>query len=218
MKKLITSLSFLFCVSIVVSQTITDDYYTPAKKKSFSADRVVTSLSMGTSMSFLNSSKNPSVCTFIAPKIGYQFNNKFQLNIGLLHYNLAGNTFMPLNSGEALYNGKRQNVSGNLIFVEGQYQLNKRWMMSGAVMADANSLNNKQNNYKAISLGMNYKVAEHSYIGISATVESGQGNYFNPNDKTNPYYYGTGNNDMFRSINVGGVGQLGAQVLNGIVR
>ncbi len=217
MKKLITSVCFLFCASIIVAQTTTDDYYSPSKKKLFTADRVVTSLNLGTSVFFLNAGKSTGVVTFIAPKIGYQFSDKFQLNVGLMHYNITGNTFMPISNNEALINPNRNATAGNLVFVEGQYKLNKRLVMTGAVMMDANNFN-KQNNYKAVSLGLNYKVAEHTYIGVSTVIEQGQGNYFNANDKANPYYYGIGNNDMFRSITTGGVGQLGAQSLNSIIR
>ena len=217
MKKLITSISFLFCVSIILSQTTTDDYYNPAKRNFFSEDKVVTSLSMGTGVGFLNSTKSPAITTFIAPKIGYQLSPKFQLNIGLMHYTLAGNTFMPINNHEALFNTNNNSISGNLFFVEGQYKINKRFSMSGAVLMDANSFN-KQNSYKAVSLGLNYKVAEHTFITLTTTVSKGQGNYFNANDKANPYYYGNGNNDMFRSIDTGGIGQLGAQGLNNIFR
>jgi opacity protein-like surface antigen len=208
----------LFCVSIILSQTVTDDYYSPSKRNFFSEDKVVTSLSMGTSVGFLNSTKSPAITTFIAPKIGYQLSPKFQLNIGLMHYTLAGNTFMPVSNHEALFNQNSNSISGNLFFVEGQYKINKKFIASGSVIMNANSFNN-QNNYKAVSLGLSYKVTEHSFLGISVEYSQRKGNpYFNNNDKTNPYYFGSANNGMFRSIDTGGIGQLGAQGLNSIFR
>jgi len=217
MKKLIAFICILFFASSVISQTVNDEYYSPAKKKLFSKDRVITSLSMGTSMSFLNSSQTTGIATFIAPKIGYQLTDKFQLNVGLMHYTLTGNTFMPLNNNEALYNSGNKNVSGNLIFAEGQYQLNKKWMMTGAVMMDANSLNNKQNNYKAISLGLNYKVTEHSYIGISGTLSQGNSENYIFNAKNNSYEYSP-HNDLFFPGLMSGLGKCTVSALNELVK
>jgi hypothetical protein len=189
MKKLITPILFLFCVSTIVAQTTTEDYYNPSKPKSVPQDRVSVSMSMGAGVSFLNSTKNAAYTTFIAPKIGYQLTSKFKLNIGLMHYTATGNTFMPLNQNEAIYNSSNKTVSGNLVFVEGQYRLNKRMIMSGAVMVDANGSNaNKQNNYKAASLGLEYKVTEHSSIRLQTTISGGQGNYYSNPYSPNPYY------------------------------
>jgi len=48
-------------------------------------------------------------------------------------------------------------------------------------MTDVNSLNsnNPNNNFKAASFGLDYKVSEHSSIGFRATVSEGQRNYYN---------------------------------------
>jgi hypothetical protein len=179
MKKLITSTLFLICASIAVAQTTTDDYYQAPKSNFLSKDKVSGSVSMGAGVSFLNSTKNTAFTTFIAPKIGYQLTNKFKLNVGLMHYTVTGNTFMPMNQNEAFLNSGNKTVSGNLIFAEGQYQLNKKVILSAAVMTDVNSFSNKQNNYKAISLGMDYKVTEHSTIGFRANVSQGNSPYSN---------------------------------------
>jgi hypothetical protein len=205
MKKLITPILFLFCVSATVAQTATtDDYYNSSngssKLKLLSPDRVSASMSAGAGVSFLNSSKSTAYTTFIAPKIGYQLTPKFKLNIGLMHYTMTGNTFMMMNRNEALYNPNNAAVSGNLLFVEGQYQLSKRLIMSGAVMYDANGFNaNKQDNYKAASLGLDYKVSEHSSIGFRATISQGNGNYYsNPVNPYAPSSFGHfGNDAMF---------------------
>ncbi len=218
MKKLITSVCFLFLAVLAVAQTTSDDYYSPSSPKLFSREKVVTSLSMGTSVSFLNSSGGTGVTTFIAPKIGYQLTKKFQLNVGFMHYTLAGNTFMPLNNQEALYNRGNRSVSGNMVFAEGIYQLNKRVSLNGAVMMDAGSLNNKQNNYKALSLGMDYKVGEHSYIGIKATVAQGNNENYFFNPKNNSFEYNpNGFSNPFSGL-VSGFGQNMATSLNSITR
>lgn len=184
MKKLISPVLFLFCATTIVAQTATEDYYHPKKSNFLSKDKISGSISMGAGMSFLNSPKNAAFTTFVAPKIGYQVTNKFKLNLGLMHYTITGNTFMPMNQNEAFINNSNRSVSGNLLFVEGQYQLNKRLIMSGAVMYDAN----KQNNYKAAAFGMDYKLTEHSTIGFRASVSQGSTDYFlNPRSNTFDY-------------------------------
>lgn len=187
MKKLITSILFLYCSSVIVSQTATDDYYS-SKPKIDSADKVSTSITMGAGLSFLNSSKSSLYTSFIAPKIGYQITPKFKLNLGFMHYSASGNTFMQLNPNESILNASNNTVSGNLIFVGGDYQLNPRLIMSGAVMMDVNNQSSKQNNFKAATVGLEYKVSEHSSIGFKASVSQGSGDYY-LNSRTGKYDY-----------------------------
>jgi len=205
MKKLITSfLAFLFAL-IAIAQTDSVDYYLPSKPVLSAKDSVSVSVSMGAGLGFFNQTKNTAYTTFIAPKIGYQFTPKFNLNVGLMHYTVTGNTFMALNQHEALLNTSKRTASGNLLFVEGEYLLNKRLIMSGAVMLDANELNvNKRNNFKAGSLALEYKITEHSSIKFETIISKGQGNYYNnPNpfssSKFNSFESGFYNrNSMFR--------------------
>lgn len=174
--------------TVMVSQTDTADYYSPSKAKLKVQDRVSASVSLGAGVSFLNSSKNTAYSTFIAPKIGYQLTPKFKLNFGLMHYSITGNTFMAMNRNEALFNSGKRTVSGNLLFVEGQYKLNKKMILSGAVMYDANGFNsNKKDNYKAASLGLEYKTSEHTSLKFETTISAGQSNYYNT---ANPYSTG----------------------------
>ncbi len=188
MKKLIISfLSFAF-VTVLVAQTDTADYYSPSKQKISAKDRVSASISMGAGISFLNTSNNNAFTTFVAPKIGYQLTPKFKLNLGVMHYSVTGNTFMPLNQNETLFNSSKKTISGNLLFVEGQYKLNKKLILSGAILYDANGLNNKQNNYKTASFGLDYKVTEHSSIGFRANISQGQ-DYYYINPKTGKFDY-----------------------------
>jgi hypothetical protein len=184
MKKLITLALFLFCSLVSIAQTSTDDYYNP-KPKTVLADKISTSITAGTGFSFLNANKSAVYTTFFAPKIGYQISPKFKLNVGLMHYTASGNTFMQLNRNEYILNTSNTPIAGNLIFVEGNYKLNPRLTMSGAVMTNANNLNTTQNNYKAASVALDYKVSEHSSIGVRVTISQGAAGY-----NMNP---GTGN-------------------------
>lgn len=211
MKKLISPVLFLFYASTIVAQTSTDDYYHPAKPNFLSKDKVSASISMGAGMSFLNSPKNAAFTTFVAPKVGYQVTDKFKLNLGLMHYTITGNTFMPMNQNEAFINNSNRSVSGNLLFVEGQYQLNKRLVMSGSVMYDAN----KQNNYKAAAFGMDYKLTEHSTIGFRASVSQGSTDYF-LNPRTNKFDYYPNASPMQNMMS--GFGEWGTNQLNSAIR
>lgn len=210
MKKLITFTLFLFGATFIYAQSTTDDYFNPSKPKLLSKDRVSASISAGAGVSFLGSSKNTAFTTFIAPKIGYQISNRFKLNVGLMHYSITGNTFMPINQNEALFNSNSKSRTGNLLFVEGQYQLNKRVAVSGAVMYDANNIANRQNNFKAISVGMDYKVSKNSTLSFRTVVSQGNSPYLNGGfgGQTNPM--------MFDSF--GGIGNEFTNRLNSSIR
>ncbi len=214
MKKLITFTLFLVSASFLGAQSTTDDYFTTSKPKLLSRDRVSTSVSVGAGLSFFGSSKNTAFTTFIAPKIGYQMTNKFKLNLGLMYYSITGNTFMPMNQNEALFNSSNKTRTGNLLFVEGQYQLNKRIAVSGAVMYDANNFPNKQSNYKAVALGMDYKVSKHSSIGFKAIISQGENPYYNTHIGT--YNFGSTTAPMGEIF--GGLGQEFTRSLNSSIR
>lgn len=189
MKKLITPVLFLFYSSLIIAQSADDDYYKSTSPNFLSKDKVSSSISFGTGVSFLNASKSTAFTTYIAPKIGYQITQKFKLNIGLMHYTASGNTFMPLGPNESILNNSSKAITGNFLFVEGQYQLNPKLTMSGAVMFDGNNLNTSPNNFKAVSLGLDYKVSEHASIGIKATVSHRYSGYnVNPGIGNNGYY------------------------------
>lgn len=206
MKKLITSFLFLTVSIISIAQTSNDDYYgAPEKQKLLSKDRVSASITAGTGVNFSSNTKSTSFTTFIAPKISYQLSQKFKLNVGLMHYSASPNSVLYMNRNEAIFNSSNKNISGNLVFVGGDYQLNKRIILSGAVMMNANGLSDKQKDYKAASFGVDYKVSEHSSIKFETTISTGNNpNYYNnpfPNSGSNSF--GTGfsnemNNSTFR--------------------
>jgi hypothetical protein len=188
MKKLITPLLFLLFSLSSFAQTATNDYYNP-KPKLASKDRVSVSITAGTGFSVGKSPNNSFYSSYVAPKIGYQLTPKFKLNVGLMHYALSGNTFMQVNPNESFLNATNRFVSGNLIFVEGQYQLSPRLIVSGAVMHsvnNANVFNTQQTNFNATSLGFQYKVSDKASIGIRTTFSQGNPNYNNNMNPTMP--------------------------------
>lgn len=202
MKKITVSFLFLISSIISIAQTSNDDYYgAPVKPKLLAKDRISASVIVGTGVNFSGNSRSTSFTTFIAPKINYQLSKKFKINVGLMHYTATPNTGFFMNPNEAIINRSNKSISGNLIFVGGEYQLNKKVILSGAVMMDASGLNNKQNNYKAASFGVDYKVSEHSSIKFETTISNGQGNYYNnPFPATGSNSFGGFSNGMNNSI------------------
>lgn len=200
MRKLITSAFILLFSGVVSAQD--SDYVRPQQPKLLSTDRVSATITAGAGVSFLNSS-TPAYGTFVAPKINYQLSPKFQLQLGFMHYELSGAAFYPLNSSEALINRSNKAVSGNLMMVGGNYQLNKKVGINGSVMLDVTG-NNSNNAFKAASLGLDYKVSEHSTISVQTILSGGNGNYYN-NPFMNPAgssgnMFGTGFNSGFSAI------------------
>lgn len=202
MKKLITLFSLFIIASTAFAQTDSVDYYLPSKPDSSAKSKISASLSMGTGFSVYNRPiRNTSYSTFIVPKIGYQFTPKFNLNFGVVHYTVSGNGIMALNQQEAFFNPNKNTVSGNLLFAEGEYQLNKRLILSGAMMFDADRFNiNKRNDYKAGSFSVEYKITEHSSIQFQTSVSSGKGNYY-----SNPYPFSVNGFNTFGTSSWNGV-------------
>jgi len=202
-------LFFLLCLGSFAQTT--EDYY-PAKRKATVKDRISGSVMAGTSLSFQSDSKNAAVATFIAPKINYSLSKKFSLTAGFMHYSF-GPGFGRSESYTA--SGKR-NLSGNLVFAGGEYRLNKKVSLSGALMVDASGMSDRRNMYKAASFGMDYKMTEHSSIGFRATVSQGNMDYnFNPNRGS--YEYRPFNNNSFGNIFTG-LGEWGTDELNRAIR
>lgn len=207
--KAITSVLFFFAALCASAQT--DDYYTASKPKTKLEDRISGSVTAGTGITFWGNSKNTAVSTFIAPKFNYKVSEKFYLTAGLMHYTLGPNNYYPISNSESLINHSNRNSSGNLVLAGAEYQLNKKVIVSGAFMTDVNSIRNTKDNYKALSLGMDYKVSPHSSIGLRATVSQGSSDYmFDPNRGT--YNYNPTQNTFGNVFS--GLGQWSAEELN----
>jgi hypothetical protein len=214
MKKIILSSLFIAFSIFAIAQNANDDYYNSSvKPKLLSTDRVSASIMAGTSVSF-SSDKTSSVSTFIAPKINYQLTDRFRLNVGLMHCTSYPNTLLR-NKSENSGSANKRNYSSDLVFIGGEYQLNNKVSVSGAVMTDASTLNHKQNNYKAAEIGLDYKVTKHSSIGIRAGISQGSQDYmYNPKNNNFDYYPSTDrSNGLFT-----GLGQWGVEELNRGIR
>jgi hypothetical protein len=177
MKNIFVSLLFFNLSIFAIAQNTGEDYYSPAAKAGLlSKDRVSVSMMAGTSLSFSNN-RNNYISTYIAPKINYQLTEKLRLNLGMIHLTSYPVVFQAGNIEKDNVSAKKNN-SNNLLFVGGEYQLNKKILVSGAVMTNPTSIDNKQNNYKAAAVGIDYKVSKHSTIGIRASISQGNENNF----------------------------------------
>jgi hypothetical protein len=176
MKKLITS-GFLFILAISgVAQEHTDTLYKRSLAHSPVADRISVSVFMGAAMASTNFKSGPVTSgTYIAPLIGYRLTEKFKLNVGVIHYMVNGNSYLPITLGENKFPTGRQQYSGNLFMLEGQYKLNDQLMLSGDLMYDASPLLNKQRSFKAASLALDYKVSEHTTLSIKTMIIQNNG-------------------------------------------
>jgi hypothetical protein len=198
----ISSLLFILCFTSIAQTS--PDYYIPSRTKISLKERVSGSVMLGTSLNFQNG--HSSAATFIAPKINYSLTKKFSLTAGLIHYSVFPQGIFGTESVIT----KKQN-SSNLLFAGGEYRLNKKVTVAGAVMADMSSVN-KHINYKTMEFGMDYKISEHSSIGFRANVSQGSPDYhFDP--KRGSYEYRPFSRGLYGDL-LGGFGQWGAEELN----
>ncbi len=177
MKKLIT-FNFLFTLAIsAIAQVDSVDYYKGQLiPRTTAKDRVSASVLMGASVGFSNLKSAPVTSgTYIASMIGYQLTPKFKLNMGVLHYTVNGNSYVPITLSDNKYPTGRQSYSGNLLMLGGQYLVNNKLMFSGDLMYDTNPLLNKQHAFKAASLGLDYKVSSHATFSVKTILIQSNG-------------------------------------------
>jgi hypothetical protein len=179
MKKLIT-FGFLFILTISgIAQENKDDFYKKPVAHSPIADRITASVCMGAAVSVTNLKSAPVTSgTYIAPFIGYRLTEKFKLNIGVLHYTVNGNSYVPITLGENKFPSGCQHYSGNIFTLQGQYKLSNKLILSGDLMYDANPLLTNQHTFKAAALGLDYKVSNHATLSVkTAIIQSNGTNY-----------------------------------------
>lgn len=176
MKKLITS-GFLLTFAISgVAQENKDDFYKKTPAHSAAADRITTSVCMGAAVTSAGFKSFPATSsTYVAPYVAYRFSEKFQLNLGVTHYTVNGNSYAPITLAENKYPTGRQSYSGNLFALEGQYKLTNQLVLSGDLMYDANPLLNRQHSFKAASLGLDYKVSPHTTLSVKTAIIQSNG-------------------------------------------
>ncbi len=180
MKKLITPVLFLLFSLSVFAQTLTNDYSNP-KAKLNSLDRVSASISTGAGFSISNS-PNSFYSSYVASKIGYQLTKRIKLNVGLMHYTLTGSRFKPITQDDSFLAKVNEPFGGNLIYVQGQFQLTPRLIIAGTVVRSL--FNNYAPNaiptsFNSTTLGFQYKISDKASFGIGTTISTGNPNYNN---------------------------------------
>jgi hypothetical protein len=189
MKKLITS-GFLFILAFSgIAQDNKEDFYKKPLAHSAISDRITASVCMGAAVSTTNFKSAPvTSATYIAPFIGYRLTEKFKLNIGVMHYTVNGNAYVPITLGENKFPNGRQNYSGNIFTLQGQYKLTNKLILSGDLLYDANPLLNNQHSFKAAALGLDYKVSNHATLSVKTAII--QSNGYNSPYSNSPFNAG----------------------------
>lgn len=173
MKKLIT----LLCVFLITfcghAQSDTTHYLPKSKWAPLSTANIHAAVAAGAGVSLFNSGQT-STFTFIAPSVQYQFNKKFAFSAGVLHYNITGSPFINRGFGENYYGNNSKNYTGNIVQVGGIYEMNARLSFFGSGMYQVNPYYNRTNvHFNSTSLGLNYKVNEHTSFSIKANIIRG---------------------------------------------
>ena len=181
MKKLITFVCILSITFSGVAQVDYVDYSKKELKRTTAAERVSASLCMVAGMGFSNSTTSPTtLTTYLAPAVGYQFSKKFELNVGLIHYDISGNFFNNSADRNKRFRNNNGLYHGNVLQLQGQYLLNEKTQISGGILYNLNSLYSKQSNYKAATLSIDYKLTPHAIFSIQTIVSQGNGNNLSP--------------------------------------
>jgi hypothetical protein len=203
---------FLFAsLSSAFAQT-NEEYYIASKKKVKLEDRISGSVMLGSSLTFMNGTN--IVSGFVAPKLNYKVSSRFSLTAGLIHQTFSPGT--NRRSYGCFPDAEKKYVPQNLFFAGGEYSLNKKVMLSGAVMMNVSNNRNFQNNFKAISLGMDYKITERSSIGFRASISEGSMDYMY-DQRNGAFQYQPFQNSAFGNT-MNGFGQWGSSELNRMIR
>jgi hypothetical protein len=185
MKRLfvITVFTSLFLTSAIMAQSFnTND----SLRKSFITEKQM-SLHMTAGTAFMTgfNKTGSMMSTYLAPELNYKLSKRFTLDAGLVVMNSSYNLFHP--AGDAFQAKPFSiNFTNTFLFAGGQYQLNDRLTLNGQVYTQLNTFATKSDldhvydaNLKGVKFGMDYKVSEHSTIGIE----------FNIANKPSPYNY-----------------------------
>jgi hypothetical protein len=136
------------------------------------------SLQVGTGFGS-NFNGNSSFSTFISPALAYNVSKRFRLKAGVAVFNISGD---PYYAGyDNYYSPVMANGTTTSVFVQGDYLLSNRFMLSGAVYKDFSSFNAhitdprvKTPESQGMILNLNFRPTRS--FEINASFEYGNGN------------------------------------------
>jgi len=136
---------------------------------------------------------NSSFNTYVSPALAYNVSSRFRLKAGVTVFNNFGD---PYYSGyDNYYSPVMNSGTTTSVFIQGDYLLSNKFMLSGAFYKDFNAFNSnisdprlKTPESKGMILNLNYRPARN--FEINASFEYGNGNRSMLNS---PFYH----NGMF---------------------
>lgn len=174
--------SLFFSSSLIAQQAKISD----SLKKSFITEKPMSfHLTAGTAFATGFKKTGSVMSTFLAPELNYKLSKRFTLDVGLVLVNSSFN--MPrIAGGEFQTKPFASNFTSTFLYAGGQYKLNDRITFNGQAYTLINTFAVKSDldhvydaNLKGVKFGMDYKVSEHSTIGIE----------FNISNKPSPYSF-----------------------------
>lgn len=124
--------------------------------------------------------------TFVAPRVNYNFNNKWSIGGGVIvsNYSLSNSRLF---SNEKNTSSFPQNFTQSLLFIQGTYRATDRLTVNATVYKsmDANrtfgnqsQLNAFNSNIKGVMFDVNYKITENTSFNIGFNYNDGGSNPF----------------------------------------
>jgi hypothetical protein len=177
----------IFGTLFLSSASIAQNFKTSdSLKKSFIAEKPMSfHMTAGTAFMSGFNKTGSLMSTYFAPELNYKLSKRFTLDAGLVVMNCSYNLFHP--AGDAFQSRPfSNNFTSTFLIAGGQYQLNDRITLNGQAYTQINTFATKSDldhvydaNMKGVKFGMDYKVSEHSTIGIE----------FNITNKPSPYNF-----------------------------
>jgi hypothetical protein len=154
------------------------EVHPPVVKEPDAPSRLDVNMSVGSSFSYSKGFGN-GMATYVAPELSYRLSPRFRLNVGvmLLNSNLVYNRYLFLNDRPSVVIRNKPAFS-TLAYVSGDYLINDRLTISAMVMSDLTTsrLGTYSPSVQAMSLHLDYKIADHMSIG--AGIHMNNGNYW----------------------------------------
>lgn len=184
----------LFSMALFAQQTEQEEYFDPNFKgiNDSLLQKPQSNISAGLSAGsmFISSNYGNMFSSYIAPSVGYKLSDNFRVNGGLM---FMQNNFFGLKNSELNYYSKTN--YNTLMFVQGEYLLNKNVILRGTIIKDLNNFSDNFN-YDAYSLGMDYKISNNSSIGFELQFSRSNQPFYH-----SPGFGSTFGNNHFYNIN-----------------
>lgn len=143
--------------------------------------------------------------TFVAPRVNYNFNNKWSIGGGVIVSNYSLNS-PRLFSNEKTVSTFPQNFTQSLLFIQGSYRASDRLTVNamvyksmdpGRTFGNQSQVNAFNSNLKGMMFDVNYKITENTSFNIGFNYSDGGSNPFVPQGSFGSNGFRNGNGGMF---------------------